>query len=917
MKTITKMRIGLGLVGLFLFAPALQAQTPLAAVTDTAITQTAIDNATGDLYVGATATAADQKIVVKVAFPGSNDTTLTPTTYLLSVANTDAVNALAVSRAGDSSRICFNLSVGTNINRIRCYDGTTTGIMAAAATDNANAAGVVAALATNKAAASTDPAYVFAAVGNTGGAWLANADSVLSAHAINATTLIPAASAGGTTRINVTNAVGANVFSIANTAAFGTAPKLVFDEVFSKLYVMNNLGTAAGAGGDGVRSLAIANVTLADGTLALVGIKGTPLANWGSGAGGANKHIVGVIAANAVLSVHNFGIMHTSTGFSYLIVNGGNGAAAATGNQVWALPLVTKGFTNEGTLADVTSPMFNTQADAAASLYNATHTPATVGNGVAPWEIDSLPNCMQIIGDCVYLSQNTAADNDNQGGVVYSQAIFGQEGKIIRWTRWTRALPFNMGTLAGAGTNAAPYTNTRVTKFAFDARSGRGWSVPHTANTSVMLQTWEDAANVATNLNLNAGGGVYCSYHLNRASVNFGNAAIGRYSVFGGDETVVFTRMASTAADPAGNYTAIDRDYYDDFTEAENILATALPAGAGEVRCLGYSHWAADGATRGFFFAGTDAGLYAYGAVAAGVGGNGLDMSAADELNAGVLNWALPNAAWFNIANVVGSVRKIKSIGNRVYILVRDNSGTTTVDRLYSVAATTTLALVNTGIQTIAVTNTGNLADVDAIYDFEIVQWTTGTPTSAGGIAADQEQVVLATNLGLYQSRAVGGLQAATTQALALWTFTTPVPVNGLYAQSNLENVTTLTAQVIANAAGAPNTYMRSSLVQLLSVGPDLTANPLNDFNANSVTSFTTLDRLTDYWSDGGRRFFVYTAEDGSSTFASLPYDVSTYNMTTQYGTSNEIAGKTLHSLGLMANGYLTAIGGSDEAVIM
>ena len=977
MEKRTKLRLGL-LLSTFVCIPSAQAilsSTNLANIGTTSanITLSAIDQATGDFYVATTApggagvgTLGALCNIGKFSIPTTNiaaGTTLTGTNFHNSEATgAEVVNAMALSRNGTTTRVVYNLSTGAGaagnfIDRIKVTDGTTVGEMANEVQNATPGDGAVWALA---ASSTTVYAAISTANPGTGATGWVGTDtlSMISPHVITSNTpgavgyLVPAAApaagaawAGGAS-VRITRVAGSSTgFSIATavTAVIAT-PKLVFDPVFNKLYLGNGVTTAANAA-DGGRSLVIFDCSTAN-ALTPVAIKVLPDATWNdsnAAVAGALGNIVGDLHAAAVatnLSVSNLGIMHTSTGLHYLIVNGGHGLASATGNQVWALPLVTPGFGASsaiaGTLADVTSPMFSVQASTAATLYTVSSIPAIVGNAVLPWLATTVPTCMQVVGDTVYISNNldgTAVPSTDESGIMYSQAIFGAEGKIVRWTRWEKAAPVAMGTFNNA---VAAGTDGSINSFGVDARSGRIWSVPEATGQNgsnvlgarmVKLSNWADTLPLVTNagvlidtangtlaaalaLPANLPEGVWSVYNLGRSSALW-STPLACYTLFGGQGKVTFVR---TDIKNGVITTATQITPPTDFTLAANLQTTTLPAGAGVVQCLGYSHWAL-GATDGFFFAGTNAGLYAYSIT----GGVGFTPGAAfTGLVAGGVT-ANTNL-WTQIANVTGAVRKIRSIGNKVYILARDNNAGVITDTLYGVSVRTTVALINTNIETLAVSGTGNLANATVIDDFEIVSWTSGSPIATAQAGGDLEQVILATNDGLYQSQALLGLNAAanTTQTLALWTqVDADAAFTLLHSQNRLEAPTSFIGSYIADSSDGKGTFTKSLVNQFIAQGPIVTSNPI-DFTDNVITDiFPSI--VTSYWSDGARRFISTAPGDGTLNLQTLPYkvDSANFNMTAPLLGLDRVNGKNVHAIAMMPNGYAVACLGPDGIAVL
>ncbi|MFH1644654.1 MAG: hypothetical protein ABIA74_05800 [bacterium] len=140
-------------------------------------------------------------------------------------------------------------------------------------------------------------------------------------------------------------------------------------------------------------------------------------------------------------------VMHTSTGYSYLILNGGKeyldeGDAK---NQVYALPIVKSGEEqNIGKLAQKDD--FTKIIDAADQLLDvdidSDFTKAWVGNDYLPLlpTINDVENLF-VVGDSVFVclsgDRNTG---EREAGIFKSTALFDNDGKIFSWTGWQRVM---------------------------------------------------------------------------------------------------------------------------------------------------------------------------------------------------------------------------------------------------------------------------------------------------------------------------------------------------------------------------------------------------------------------------------------------------------------------------------------------
>ncbi len=226
-----------------------------------------------------------------------------------------------------------------------------------------------------------------------------------------------------------------------------------------------------------------------------------------SAIGGEGNQIIVARDMNIDLRAINISIMHASTGPSYLIVNGGTSTTDQIGNQIFAFPLVDDpdNEDNHGSLANKNAPLVNGVFITPATIPNQVpiemDEAARVGTGLLPIEADKAIAELIVIGDTVYVALNTEPDNDNDTGILFSQALFDSTGKIIRWTPWTkRATPFNAfpgTTLPGDVTH-----DGRVNFFAIDAKTGNAWIVEGTTGQVVGITNWQTTSRSPTTNNL-------------------------------------------------------------------------------------------------------------------------------------------------------------------------------------------------------------------------------------------------------------------------------------------------------------------------------------------------------------------------------------------------------------------------------
>ena len=257
------------------------------------------------------------------------------------------------------------------------------------------------------------------------------------------------------------------------------------------------------------------------------------------------------------LAINKVRVLHASTGPSYLIINGGNGTINGLGGAIFALPLVDLGDpTNptQGTVADKNSALdanfkFVTPATTPAGMPLDTDPAVIVGTGSLALPFTGLISDIDVIGDTVYVSIDNDPASTTEGGILYSQALFDETGKIIRWTPWTKKVfpPFN----------TESQTNTSaVTFFSVDAYTNKTWVVDDERIT-VVQNSWSDAKSTPSKPNSSLIG------QLNAAITGTSSAVLdldqstrgflanqSRYALFAGDVNgavnIIFTRISQS-----------------------------------------------------------------------------------------------------------------------------------------------------------------------------------------------------------------------------------------------------------------------------------------------------------------------------------------------------------------------------------
>lgn len=252
-------------------------------------------------------------------------------------------------------------------------------------------------------------------------------------------------------------------------SSIGNQIDMHFDRDLGRLYVALNVqaGIAANAGARGIIVASFFNGKLMLQPIAAdTAFTGTPA-------------IVGSIGSLAEISILKVRTMQTTTYLRYLIVVGGNGAASAVSQKVFALPLVDNLLdAAHGTLANVQSApltlfaphsphqfqarVFIKPAEQPSELYTMNSAAAQVGgSGILPGPITDI----SVNGDTVFVSVNQSG-NGLAAGIFYSQALLSATGVIAGWTTWQRV-----------GGVAKP-----VAGFSYDAFKGSFWYIPQSSS---------------------------------------------------------------------------------------------------------------------------------------------------------------------------------------------------------------------------------------------------------------------------------------------------------------------------------------------------------------------------------------------------------------------------------------------------
>jgi len=521
-----------------------------------------------------------------------------------------------------------------------------------------------------------------------------------------------------------------------------------------------------------------------------------------------------------------------------------------------------------------------------------------VGAGKLPIADDTPIADIVVRGDTVYVSIDHDAGATDDPGIFYSQALFDETGKVVRWTPWTkRAVPFD--SFPHLDATAIPDAQRgNISFFDVDPFNGKIWAVSGSPDKkSVIITGWTintDANSLVEQLQEAIR---HCStsvLDLDQATRGIGQKGKGRYALFSGISKVIFTRISESKAGAApfdiasGKY--FPQTVTPDFSLATNFLTTSISGTDGNVNVLEYSR-TAGGIADSYFFAGTNSGLFVF----ADAGGAGFDVTAAapNALNAAPFT----GRTWQKAPNITGAIIDIKTSGRALYVLTQTTSPAKPLQScILKIPFKTTIAAMFApgNISVIAASGVGTLATTCIFFEMQIIA--TDDPLIA--TSDDKEQLVIATNNGIYrsnadQSGAKTGISdvTVTTQTDAVWTL---IPTLSTSAYSSLKGIDTPighTIWPIRIADSSCGNFNKSALHQMSGAGTPGAGDPplFNGFiptqfnSSESDSIWETINMTTNFWSDGARRFLITIQQEDPSTInrlTVLPFRTDVYNVT-------------------------------------
>ncbi len=606
--------------------------------------------------------------------------------------------------------------------------------------------------------------------------------------------------------------IGASTITMNNETV-----KLLWDDQLERLYAGVSLSASLNADGEGAISVAMGIVGCCPekGTLTLDKIAD-------NGATFANNTVIAGTGNNGDtidLALKHLEIMHCSTGPSYLIVHGGNGTDT---NKIFALPLVdtcNPDDVNQGKLAnknmyDVATHRFRTPATAAGELATEDDMFAQVGNGRLPIQADQTISDIQVIGDAIYVSFKIPQSDDNETGILYSQAQFDNEGKIKSWTPWTkRVWPI-------CGFPDSP-SSAQVSFFTVDAVNGKVIAVDGTPQKTVRITEWDEggicdpctqSCSLTAVLNRSLCDGAYSVLDLDQSTTGIGEEIRYRYALFGGTHKVDFALTSSSRASIAPfdinptTTTPYPQRVTIDYCCPDFFLETELP-NAGCVTTLEYARRTSNNvpSNSNYFFAGTAKGLYVF----AKGDGSGYDVTEFGLLSGS----AFQSGIWHKIAAFEDPVVDIKTSGQTLYVMTFKTTKDVPFDsKIYRIEFMDNIADMFDPVNIITIAQSTSASTSTALQNtllftqMEIIQT---------DVNNTQEQLVLTTNNGIFQSKRNGGVQTATDEIDANWTLIANQTLfYGIGAIDNPTIMSTVWPFSAQDACGC-KTFERSSIHQL------------------------------------------------------------------------------------------------------
>jgi len=615
--------------------------------------------------------------------------------------------------------------------------------------------------------------------------------------------------------------------------------------------------------------------------------------------------------------IYKVRVMKTSTGRYYVIINGSS--TADFRRNFYAFQVASSG-TNKGQI--VKNDNDKTEWTDGFTAADLELSGLLVGGDPAPWTAANGPaSDIDVVGDCVYVSFDGAnRNNNNDPGIWSSQAMFDNNGTITCWTAWQRAFP---------SVNNDVNNQDKTYFFSVDGRTGKIWQIRQDSaeDPKVVARTKWDTSSFSSNalseiITSNLSDGCTAVLDLPKDTPSIGKAGDANdpdnaLTLFGGVEKVSFARTTT------GNFNTVITD----FSAATNHLLTTIPADSGIVRCLGYSRKLLSGTTtQGYFFAGTDTGLYVYAKTA---GNNaGFDTSTTGGLTDLSTDPFDGTSSWMRMASskITGPVTQIESDGRAVYLIEQDiNSIGSLTSNLWRIILENDVNSMTSNLLTNTIVKSGTHAIPSNTFFTGIKFFTDNN--------GQKNRALLTTNTGIYY--APDDLYEIVSATAGNWT-----TIDSTRAYQSLFSIKRIPTTDASSYDGlcqkifsislydsSGKSYYQNSAFRLLSSnrfdeaeGPAFAYAQQNFTNADLATgtaALSSVDRTLYFYSDGGRRFYSSFSANHTAynNLYSFPYYGNEWNIEGSYLDGELTDVSRVHWIeNISGNGQLLA--GTDSGVI-
>ena len=606
--------------------------------------------------------------------------------------------------------------------------------------------------------------------------------------------------------------------------------QLTYNDDLRALYCAPKWITSAHDYSDGVCSVAAYRLNID--TLALTH---TPLVTsdnlpYLEGGGAIYQNIVGVSSASKTLSVHQMGVMHTSTNKYHLIILGGHGEITETGDNVYALPLVGPHGDYPGALANVSLAARDTRANNGSSLYTAESIEARVGNGSLPWEAGDNGYTMVIVDDTVYVSvDNPTVTNP---GIYYSQAQFGIDGNVVRWGNWTLAAPRALGSTASES-----YNKGAIKTFAVNRISGKVWAVPSDDTEAVKVTAWTETTIVGYR---KRGNGTSVSPHESLFNILKDIKRSCGWSVNNVDGEVKLSAYVGTGKVDGKQKIVVLRSTHDDTDVGDNNFKVIDTPSQDPVLSISFFQSSSLGAATGMLLMGTGTGLYAYvkeDGTGGHVSGEGVNTHILDDGYWNDCDWQRVHPTIFT-----DSIVAIDSLYKDLYITQRSTS-LTQEDTLYKISYSDIVDHNLAGATPVLIHTAGSGGSAPFLLSHAVV------PVVGN---SECEQLVVGTYGGVYTATLNGGVQSAEGEGSLTFSI---IPGTQQHMVTEISRTSDTEVRVLSETSmhhsGDMRLYTGASTNDLQSAVTSLATVPSHTTSSGNGPAGSQI------WTDGARKFSI------------------------------------------------------------